>query len=222
MGPRKPTATTRKIAVSSEVAAAVSGVLVVVETVNSGTAQASASNPPMIRPGPSSRGSRAASVSASVGGTRAARRPAARTASRAVVTAQPITAAAGSQSVWRAKFCGAMLWLTSAREPPTEQNPWPDSGRGADQGDDASLPGNHAADLTGRRGHRSQQRDLAFALLDRQTQRAGDDEHRDEQRQSAECCCDGDQREAGHLELWVLSLAARVAGEYLGARSGGA
>src|ERR1700742_325565 len=37
-GPRKPTATTRQIAVNSEVAAAVSGVLVVVDTVNSGTA----------------------------------------------------------------------------------------------------------------------------------------------------------------------------------------
>ena len=51
-GPRKPTATTRKIAVISDVAAAVSGVLVVVETVNSGTAPASASSPPMIAPRP--------------------------------------------------------------------------------------------------------------------------------------------------------------------------
>ncbi len=98
IGPRKPTATTRKIAVISAVAAAVSGVLVVTDTVNSGTAPASASSPPMIRPGPSSRGSTAASVSARVGGTRAARRPAARTASSEVATAQPITAAAGSQS----------------------------------------------------------------------------------------------------------------------------
>jgi hypothetical protein len=70
----------------------------VVEIVNSGTAPASASSPPMTRPGPSSRGSTAASVSASVGGTRAARRPAASTASSAVAAAQPITAAAGSQS----------------------------------------------------------------------------------------------------------------------------
>lgn len=49
--PRKPTATTRKIAVSSDVAAAVSGVLVVAETVNSGTAPASASSPPDDAPG---------------------------------------------------------------------------------------------------------------------------------------------------------------------------
>ena len=94
---------------------AVAGALVVVETMNSGIAPASARSPPMIRPGPSSRGSRVASVSASVGATRAARRPAARTASRAVAMAQPITAAAGSQSVWRAKFGGAMPWRTSAR-----------------------------------------------------------------------------------------------------------
>ena len=84
IGPRKPTASTRKIAVISDVAAAVSGALVVVETANSGTAPASASSPPIRRPGPSSRGSTAASVSASVGGTRAARRPAARTASSAI------------------------------------------------------------------------------------------------------------------------------------------
>ena len=83
IGPRKPTATTRKSAVISDVAAAVSGALVVAETANSGTAPASASRPPITRPGPSSRGSTAASVSAWVGGTRAARRPAPSTASSA-------------------------------------------------------------------------------------------------------------------------------------------
>src|SRR3954464_7438362 len=41
-GPRKPTATTSMIAVISDVAAAVSGTCVVVETKNSGTAPASA------------------------------------------------------------------------------------------------------------------------------------------------------------------------------------
>src|SRR5436305_9946800 len=54
IGPRKPTATTRQIAVISDVAAAVSGVLVVVEMANSGTAPASARSPPTIRPGPTS------------------------------------------------------------------------------------------------------------------------------------------------------------------------
>ena len=86
IGPRKPTAATRKSAVISDVAAAVSGALVVAETANSGTAPASAISPPITRPGPSSRGSTAASVSACVGGTRAARRPAARTASSAART----------------------------------------------------------------------------------------------------------------------------------------
>src|SRR5438477_456739 len=62
IGPRKPTATTRQIAVNSDVAAAVSGVLVLVETANSGTAPARASRPPTMRPGPSSRGSMAASL----------------------------------------------------------------------------------------------------------------------------------------------------------------
>src|SRR5215475_9608467 len=46
IGPRNAAATTRKIALSSEVAAAVSGVVVVAETVNSGTAPPSASSPP--------------------------------------------------------------------------------------------------------------------------------------------------------------------------------
>ena len=114
IGPRKPTARTRQIAFSSEVAAAVSGVCVVVEMMNRGTAPASASSPPMTRPGPSSRGSTAASVSASVGDTRAARRPAARTASSAIATAPPIAAAAGIQSTVTTKFGGAMPWRTSA------------------------------------------------------------------------------------------------------------
>ena len=47
-----------QIAVISDVAAAVSGALVVVETANSGTAPASASSPPMIRPGPDAAAAR--------------------------------------------------------------------------------------------------------------------------------------------------------------------
>ena len=114
IGPRKPTARTRQIAVISDVAAAVSGVLVVVEMVNSGTAPASASSPPMTRPGPTRRGSTAASVSARVGGTRAARRPAAMTASSVVATPSPTAAAAGIQSTVTAKFGGAIPWRTRA------------------------------------------------------------------------------------------------------------
>src|ERR671926_151707 len=66
IGPKKPTASTSMIAVICDVAAAASGALVVVATMNSGTAPAIASNPPMMRPGPTSRGSTAASASASV------------------------------------------------------------------------------------------------------------------------------------------------------------
>src|SRR5215212_12150148 len=51
IGPRKPTAATRKSAVISEVAAAVSGAPVVAETANRGAAPASATSPPMTRPG---------------------------------------------------------------------------------------------------------------------------------------------------------------------------
>ena len=113
IGPRKPTATTRKSAVISEVAAAVSGVPVVVETANSGAAPASAISPPITRPGPSSRGSTAALASAWVGGTRAARRPAARTASSAAATPPPTAAAIGSQPALTVRFGGAMPWRTS-------------------------------------------------------------------------------------------------------------
>src|SRR5262249_39126680 len=49
IGPKKAAGTTRKIALNSDVAAAVSGVVVVVETVNSGIALASGSSPPMMR-----------------------------------------------------------------------------------------------------------------------------------------------------------------------------
>src|SRR3954453_7637058 len=66
-GPGKPTATTSMLAAISDAAAAVSGTCVVVETKNSGTAPASASSPPMRRPGPSSRGSTAAALGAGVG-----------------------------------------------------------------------------------------------------------------------------------------------------------
>ena len=114
IGPRKPAATTRKSAVISDVAAAVSGARVVAETANRGTAPASASSPPITRPGPSSRGWTAASASAWVGGTRAARRPAARTASSAAVTPPPMAAAIGSQSTLTEKVGGAMPWRTRA------------------------------------------------------------------------------------------------------------
>ena len=134
-----------------------------------------------------------------------------------------MAAASGSQSAWTVKFGGAMPWRTSAcAERSAEHDPGPDSGRRADQGDDRRLPRDHAADLTGRRGHRSQQRDLALALLDRQAHRAGHDEHRDEQRQPAERRGDGDQRRARLLELGILAPAARVAGEHHRAASGGA
>ena len=105
-------------------------------------------------------------------------------------------------------------------ERPAQQDPGPDPGRRADQRDDRRLPGDHAADLTGRRGHRPQQRDLALALLDRQAQRAGHDEHRDEHRQPAECRRDRDQRRARLLELRVLGRAARAARQHLRAAGG--
>ena len=128
IGPRKPTAATRKSAVISDVAAAVSGAPVVVETANSGTAPASASSPPITRPGPSSRGSTAASVSAWVGGTRAARRPAASTASSAARTPPPTAAAIGSQPALTVRFGGAMPWRTSpSRERSAEDGPGPES-----------------------------------------------------------------------------------------------
>jgi hypothetical protein len=67
-----------------------------------------------------------------------------------------------------------------------KDRPGPDPRHGAHQADDCRLPRDHAANLTGRRGHRTQERDLALALLDRQSHRAGHDEDCDEQRQSAE------------------------------------
>ena len=52
IGPRKPIASTSMIAGISDVAAAVSGTWLVVESKNSGTAPASASSPPTRRPAP--------------------------------------------------------------------------------------------------------------------------------------------------------------------------
>ena len=222
-GPRKPTATTRKSAVISDVAAAVSGAPVVAETANSGAAPASATSPPITRPGPSSRGSTAASVSAWVGGTRAARRPAASTASSAAATPPPTAAAIGSQPALTVRSGGAMPWRTSPSASARPSiDPGPEPGRRADQADDRRLPRDHAADLAGRRGHRAQERDLALALLDRQAHRAGHDEDRDEQRQPAERRGDGDQRGPRLLELGMLGLAAGAPGEHHRAARGGA
>ena len=174
-------------------------------------------------PGPSSRGSTAASVSAWVGGTRAARRPAARTASSAAATPPPTAAAIGSQPALTVRFGGAMPWRTSPSASSRPRiDPGPDPRRRAHQADDRRLPRDHAADLAGRRGHRAQERDLALALLDRQAHRAGHDEDRDEQRQPAERRGDGDQRGPRLLELGILGLAARVAGEHHRAAGGGA
>ena len=126
---------------------------------------------------------------------RAARRRARRAARRA--TPPPTAAAIGSQPALTARFGGAMPWRTS---PSASARPRMAPGqmprRRADEGDDHRLPGDHAADLAGRRGHGSQERDLALALLDRQAHRAGHDEDRDEQRQAAERRGDGDQRGA--------------------------
>ena len=99
----------------------------------------------------------------------------------------------------------------------TEPDAGPDSGDRADQGDDRRLPGDHAPDLTGRGGHRAQQRDLAFALLDGQAHGASHNEHRNEQREPAECSGDRDQGGARLLELRILGPPTPVAGEHLGA-----
>ena len=214
---------TRQMAVSSDVAAAVSGVLVVVETANSGTAPASASSPPMMRPGPTSRGSTAASPRASVGGT---------------ARGAP---SGGQDREQRRRDCagddcrgehpigvdGDVGWGDAVAhervsECPAEHDPGPDTRRGAHQGDDRRLPRDHAANLAGRRGDRAQQRDLALALLDREPHGAGHDEHRDEHSESGERCRDGDQRRACLLKLGILAAAARIPGQHHRAGGGGA
>ena len=134
---------------------------------------------------------------------RAARRPAARTASSAAMTPPPIAAAIGSQAEGDGEVRRGDSRGAPARRRASELSrrpPGPDSRRRADEADDRRLPRDHAADLTGRRGHRSQERDLALALLDREPQRAGHDEDRDEQRHAAERRGDGDQRRAGRLQ----------------------
>src|SRR3954463_8681465 len=107
MGPRKPTAATRKSAVSSDVAAAVSGALVVVETRNRGTAPARLIRPPITRPGPRRRGSTAASVSARGGAPRDPRGPAPGPARSAATPPPPTAAAIGSQPALTEKLGGA-------------------------------------------------------------------------------------------------------------------
>jgi hypothetical protein len=101
------------------------------------------------------------------------------------------------------------------RELAAHHDPRPDPGRRADQRDDHRLPGDHAPDLTGGRGDRPQQRDLALTLLYRQAQRVGHDEHGDEHRQPAERRRDRDQSLPVPLELRILGRTACAARQHL-------
>ena len=202
-GPRQPTAITRKIAVSCEVAAAVAGELVVAETENSGTAPAIATSPPISRPRPSSRGSTLASARARTGAMRAARRLADNTASSAIATLPTRTPAAASRASPTAKSLGAIPWWTSPRASECAScipGQMPD-GR-AEQRDERRLPGDHSADLTRRCGNGSQEADLLLTLLDGQRHRARHDEQRDEDADAGEGRSDGDQPGPARLELW--------------------
>ena len=142
-----------------------------------------------------------------VGGTRAARRPAARTASSAVASPPATAAAAGIQSACTAKLAGRCRGARARVRAPRRARPrarCPRQSRPA-----ATIAASHAIMRRiwpGRRGDRAQERDLALALLDREAQRAGDDEHGDEQRQPAERRRDRDQGGARLLELGVLGL----------------
>ena len=175
------------------------------------------------RPGPSSRGSTAASASATVGRTRAARRAGGHDGEQRHGDAAGDGRGRGHPVRGDGELGGTMPWRTSA---------WPSSTPSSAPGQMpaaepirptiAASQRDHAADLTRRRGHRPQQRDLALALLDRQAHRAGHDEHRDEQRQPGERRGDRDQRGPRRVELGMLGAAARAAGEHLRAAGGGA
>ena len=96
-----------------------------------------------------------------------------------------------------------------------------DPGEGRDEGEQERLPADHAPHLARGRGDRAQERDLALAELDREAERARDDEHRDEQGKPAEGSGDRDDRLAGVGDAEVLGPAAGAAGEDAGLRAGG-
>src|SRR5213595_1644047 len=175
IGPRKPTAATRKRAFISDVAAAVCGLCVTAETENRGTAAASAIPPPISLPRLIPRGSTAASASARVGATRDARRPAASTAKSATVT--PLTTAPVAEPAGRHGEVGRgdSVAHEAARQRLPECGAGDDAGCRRDEGDDRGLPRDHAAYLAGCGGDCAQECDLVLALLDDQRHRSRDD-----------------------------------------------
>ena len=98
-------------------------------------------------------------------------------------------------------------------QPAAEDRSRDDPCGGAEETDENGLPRDHAADLAGRGGDRTQQRDLPLALLNGKAERAGHDEHGDEQRDPSERRRDRDQLGARLLQFGVLGVAAGVAGE---------
>ena len=212
IGPRKPTAATRKRAFSSDVAAAVCGLCVTAETENSGTAAAIAIPPPISLPRPIRRGSTAASASARVGATRDARRPAASTAKSATVTplhdGYRCGKPAGRDGEVRRRD---LVPDETARKRLSEYCTGNDTRRRRDEGDDHGLPRDHAAHLAGCRGDSAQQCDLVLALLDDQRHRSRDDEDRDEHAEAAERRSDGDQLGAPDLDGGRLGVSTRTA-----------
>ena len=195
IGPRKPTATTRKSAVISDVAAAVSG--------RAGGGRdgeqrrragerdqpadhAPGAEQPRLDRGVGQRARRRHARGAPSGGEDGEQR-----GRDAAGDGRRDRQPAGADGEVRR---GDAVAHEPVGELSAEDRPGPDSRRRAHEADDRRLPRDHAADLAGRRGHRAQERDLALALLDRQAHRAGHDEDRDEQRQPAERRGDGDQR----------------------------
>ena len=89
----------------------------------------------------------------------------------------------------------------SLAQPVRAREARPDARGGGEHAQRGGLADHHPAYLPRRRGERAEQGDVAVALLDRQAHGAGDDEHADEQRASAEDAGDGDDELASVVDV---------------------
>ena len=206
IGPRQPTAMTRKIAVISDVAAAVAGVCVVAATAKSGTAPAIATSPPIsasgAEPVAARRGVRERARRRHAGRAAARRQDREQRDARCCRRRPPRPPASGRRQ--RSRRGDPVAHEPVAREHGRASRRA--RSRRPSRGARRSSPPTRSSGGSGPASRRSprSRRDLLLALLDGERHRAGDDEQRDEDAEPGERRGDGDQPCAARLELGRL------------------
>ena len=181
----------------------------------------SASTPDSPRTQPTRPCSTATSRSASAGRTLPARRAAATTASCAMPTPIPSAATSGIHECPGSKPAGMWPWpREQVDERGGERPPGQQPERAGHERDEQRLGRDQAADLARRGAERAQHRGLLAPLGDRERERPGDHEQRDEAGDAAHRAEDRDHRLAvGRLRVARVGVGRVGVVEHLDARA---